>query len=323
MKLKFEKWHGCKNDFIVTRVFENDTMTLQSLCQQASALCSRQGGGIGADGLIILHPKSKTDLFPNKITIINSDGSMAATCGNGLRCAALSVLKAWRDIGNPLEPPEGVEFQITANSELGRKVFCRYLSDRTLTPGDRLWPLVSVDMGQVQMGSEVGAKEKTQIRLAKVIKENHLDGRINGSDVCAIGNLHLVVFASDADCGLMRQLGPPMQEGQNYDGINVHVAKGLCLEPKEKARLGRLFSDLSEDGFEVWVWERGAGETQACGSGACAVVVAAAEQGDAPTNRWVPVKMPGGMLLVNWNKEERQVTLAGPAEFIFDGVLDF
>lgn len=323
MKLKFEKWHGCKNDFIVTWLSENDQLTRQSLKSQAPNLCRRDGGGIGADGIIILHPKSKDDLSPTRLSIINSDGSIAATCGNGLRCAALTTLKAWRERGNPHESPDGIEFEVIGEEGKTRSVFCRFLSDRKLAPGDRLWPMVSVDMGEVKTGVAVAERQRALTLLSEHSEKLGISSQIQSKEVCQVGNLHLVVFSEQASNDMVHRLGPLLQTAPGWDGINLHVVKNRSLDATEKARMGRLFRDLTDDGYQAWIWERGAGATQACGSGAVAIATVAALQGDVSAAVWVPVEMPGGMLLARFDEEEGRATLAGPAEFIFEGVLEF
>lgn len=322
MKLKFEKWHGCRNDFIVCWLPENDQLTRQALRSQAENICARDGGGVGADGIILLHPQNKDDLFPRRLLIINSDGSLAATCGNGLRCAALSTLNAWRERGNPHNPPDGIEFEIhQEEGSAPRQVFCRYVTDRKLQPGDRLWPMVSVDMGEVVLGPGVRERQLAFSLLLAHAETLGIKQKLQSWEVCELGNLHLVVWSDEASQVMARQLGPLMQTAPDWDGINLHLIKPRTLENPDKARIGRLFKDLSDDGFAAWTWERGAGETQACGSGACAIVAVAGIQGDYDRKDWVSVQMPGGMLLARW--DDGRMTLAGPGELVFTGSLEF
>src|SRR5205809_607514 len=140
MFLDFEKWHGARNDFIVVWISDADGEIVEgSLKRQAIALCDRRSG-VGADGILILRGKKREDLTPDRLAIVNSDGSLAANCGNGLRVAALSVLKRHRELGNPKELPEAVSFRITTDPGGDEKV-CRFL--RPSGP----WPLVAVEMG--------------------------------------------------------------------------------------------------------------------------------------------------------------------------------
>ena len=120
MQLKFEKWHGCLNDFAVVWITEADgDVVMNSLKRQAVQLCDRHAG-IGADGLLILHVKNAGDLTPTKLTIINSDGSIAKNCGNGIRCAASAVLKAHREKGTPKDLPELVALEVEGQQMIAR-----------------------------------------------------------------------------------------------------------------------------------------------------------------------------------------------------------
>ena len=91
MNLSFEKWHGAKNNFIVCHLVENDDLLLESLKKNTSKLCTNDGSGIGADGILILLYENIKELYPSELIILNSDGSFAKTCGNGIRCAASSL----------------------------------------------------------------------------------------------------------------------------------------------------------------------------------------------------------------------------------------
>ena len=116
MIVDFEKWHGCRNDFLVIWSTHNEAnYLLGSLQRQASALCSRKGEGVGADGLLILLTESRADLKPDKLVIINADGSLASNCGNGLRCAALSVYKKICQYGHVSDEPEFIELKVKEN----------------------------------------------------------------------------------------------------------------------------------------------------------------------------------------------------------------
>ena len=175
MFVEFEKWHGCRNDFVVIWHSESDgDVVLDSLKRQAVGICDRRAG-IGADGILVLSVKKRSDITPERLTIINSDGSLAQNCGNGLRVAALSVLKAYKDtlgdIGLKLakrsdEPPfpEIVTFDVC-----GRPLHCRYILEGAST----LSPFVAVDMGVPKINEEnpwhCNALEAVQ-RLAQDLK---------------------------------------------------------------------------------------------------------------------------------------------------------
>src|SRR5690606_32979571 len=106
------KWHGTKNDFIIIRISSADgDLVLESIKRQTQSLCDRRSG-VGADGILVLHSEQRGDLTPHGLTIINSDGSLAKNCGNGLRCAALSILRAHLQNGNCHDLPEAIELKV-------------------------------------------------------------------------------------------------------------------------------------------------------------------------------------------------------------------
>src|SRR5207244_4126292 len=136
-----------------------------------------------------------------------------------------------------------------------------------------------------------------------------------------IGNRHVVIFCEEAGRELACRLGPALQAGESWDGINVHVVQGLVLETRARAMTAQLFAKLSEEGLKAWTWERGAGETQACGSGACAIGAVALAREDFSRAAWLCVEMPGGQLFVRQEQEGDTVILAGPGKFVFEGWL--
>jgi diaminopimelate epimerase len=311
MFIDFEKWHGTKNDFVIVRLSSADgQLILNSIKRLANSICDRNTG-IGADGILVLHSEQREELTPHSLTIINSDGSIAQNCGNGLRCAALSILKAHLEKGDPNNTPEAVELNVE-----GVGLTCRYLNNQTLNS------LVAVEMPDATVGKNVRWG-------AAVIQatEKHLDSiglkpsqyEIEVSD---LGNPHVVITTNDASRELMLKIGPSMQKLSGLDGINVHITKAATLSDKDrsqaKIQLGHSVSEL----FTMYVWERGAGETMACGTGACAVGLTAFASGLVDRKNWIAVDMPGGRVYVNQKSEDDAVTLAGPAKFVFSGKLE-
>lgn len=314
MILTFEKWHGCKNDFIVTWLSDIDgDMVLDSLKRLAPKLCDRTGAGIGADGILVLHTKKRGDLTPDRLSIINSDGSTAKNCGNGLRCAALSVLKLHREKGNPQELPEAVEFNVE-----GRSIVCSFMLGSAVTgnaSGAR-WPFVSVAMGEPRVGSEVPWEAAATAAVKSAASSTGVRGDFG---VCDIGNPHVVIFADQATRADLQKIGPVLQAHNGGDGINVHLVTNEAVEPKDQKAAKDSIGHTIAERFRAFVWERGAGETQACGTGACAIAACAFESGLTDRSEWVAVDMPGGRLYVSQPDDGGPVTLAGPAEFVFAG----
>jgi len=314
MFLAFEKWHGARNDFIVTWLSHNDgDIVLDSLKRSATRLCDRSGAGIGADGILVLHTARKGDLTPHKLSIINSDGTVAKNCGNGLRCAALSVLRRHRLEGNPTELPEAVEFDVEGSPKV-----CRF----AFGSGKATWPHVSVEMGVAKVNADCSWYEQACAEIQRVAAELNLPELKTDFGVCEIGNPHLVFFVNEASREKIRKIGPAFQKSRFWDGINVHITHVEEIADKDKAAAKNAIGHKVSELFKAWVWERGAGETQACGSGACAIVACAYASGTTSRKDWVGVDMPGGRLYIHQESDDAEVQMAGPGEFVFEGAFE-
>jgi len=316
MHLAFEKWHGCLNDFVVVWLRRQDETELGSLRRQAKSICDRHGG-IGADGLLILLLDTHTDILPSELIIINSDGSEAATCGNGIRCAALSALKRHKEKGSPHDALEMLSLKVS-----GEEIICRYMN-RFGGSGDRSgWPLVAVDMGIPKVDQDNPWNGDAEAEIKRVAAESGVSDLGSDAHSCDIGNRHLVFMRQDIDRGLLMKVAPRLQKSAVWDGINVHLAAPRTVENADQARAGKEIGQRIGERYEVLVWERGAGPTNACGSGACAVAAAAFETGDASRAAWVAVDMPGGRLYVKQAADDDPVTLAGPGILVFTGTYE-
>ncbi len=314
MYLNFEKWHGCENDFVVTKVVGSDDVVLASISRQAKAICRRNGTGIGADGIIVMHHESTKDLVPQKITIINSDGSNAAICGNGIRCVALSVLRSFRSEQKLKDLPETIEFLSGA-----RRVSCSFLGNKLSERVDS-WPFIAVNMGRAMVNAATGSLfGEAQQAIARVAAELTMPDLLRDFGVCDIGNKHLVIFLDQITREMLHRVGPAFQHCPEWDGINVHLVEAVALEDKQKVTFANLLGHRPGDGFRALVWERGAGPTAACGSGACAIAACAIDAGHTSSRDWVAVEMPGGHLFV---KQDDDSQLAGPGHLVFTGTIE-
>jgi diaminopimelate epimerase len=284
MNMNFTKLQSAGNDFVLVEAGDGR----QDWPQTAAAVCHRHYG-IGADGLLLLGKSSTADL---SMRIFNADGSEAEACGNGIRCLLrYAVDKGLIDIGKG---------EVTVETAVGMRTA-------------RLqWENGEVTRIQVAMGKPKLAA--AEIPLVVAPNEDILDINIiadypltvDGSDLklafVSMGNPHAVYFwnYSVKDFPLGR-LGPDVERHQLFPNrINFEVAHVI-----------------SRGEIEVRVWERGVGETLACGTGACAVAVAAQLLGYVDTQ--VDIKQPGGILEVEWDGEG-EVYLSGPAEIVFSGV---
>ncbi|SMF67181.1 diaminopimelate epimerase [Pseudobacteriovorax antillogorgiicola] len=315
MFLKFEKWHGAKNDFVLTWLLGDDELIFDSLVRQAPEICSRDGSGVSADGILVLHISEREQIFPDRLSIINSDGSIAETCGNGIRCAALSVLKRHRYY-SPRDIPEGFAMDLRSSS-----VSCRFLGRGKLETQDH-WPLVSVDMGHPKLNQDCQLYEDAKQEVSRIADELKLPQLKRDWGIIDISNQHLVFFLDQADRDLLLRVGPAFQKSAFWDGINVHLAVTQDVDNKLKTEAGNKLGQAIDDLYQVFVWERGAGETMACGSGACAVAALALDSGLVERSQWLGVAMPGGLLYCKQESADDQVNLAGPAQFVFEGTIE-
>lgn len=310
MHLEFEKWHGNSNDFIVVSAphVQRDYLT-KSLQKVAVNLCNKSGSGIAADGILVLysHPQQE-DLFATyTLDIINSDGSLAATCGNGLRCAAGFVKRKSTQITDL----QTIEFVLKNN----QKALCRFINDK----GEQ--PIIEISMGNALIDADVSwFEEYKNLVTAAVNKSGKADlvTRIQG---CHLANPHLILFMKHLDYDFLKVIGPALQVQGSLDGINVHFAESYQPSDAEMATIKKQIGRPLEDSFAAISWERGAGATQACGSGATAIVAAAFHAQELLSDKnWVGVKMPGGFLYIK--ESDSGFQLAGPAKYVFRGSLE-
>lgn len=313
MLLDFEKWHGCRNDFVVVRLDRTDTTTRQSLERQAKRICSRMGDGIAADGILVLERESSR-VLPSRLIIINSDGSLAKTCGNGIRCAALSILREINAKQNDL--PEGIELALDDD-----KVLCRFHGKpSSLSATDHgNWPFVEVAMGKAKVDAECAwyADAKAEVkRISDLFPHLKLANDWSAVDV---GNRHLVFFLENANQETIRLVGPAFQTSSFWDGINVHLAQEKPLSGGDQQKFTKKLGGAIDASLEVFVWERGAGETQACGSGACAVIASLLRKGWHQRDAWHSILMPGGYLFIKQQEAGDMIHLCGPGELTFTG----
>ena len=245
----------------------------------ARRLCDRRRG-IGADGLILLLPSTEAD---GRMVIYNADGSRAEMCGNGIRGLAKFVYERGLLPINPL----------TVETDAGVKALELHLD------GGRV-ARVTVDMGMPEWrGREIPVDADGEILDRPLV----VDGRTWSVTCVSMGNPHCVVFVDDVAGLPLETLGPRFEH-----------------HPFFPRRVNTEFVHV--DGRErltMRVWERGSGETMACGTGACAVGVAAARTGRSA--RRVTVTLPGGPLEIDWRSDDR-VLMTGDAVAVFDGQVE-
>jgi diaminopimelate epimerase len=256
--LRFAKYQGLGNDFVVV-----DGPLMDPA--RAVRLCDRRRG-IGADGVLtVLPPRTPGALAT--MHLYNPDGSVAAMCGNGIRCLARHLAEA------------------------------RHLSGELVIDTDSGPRACTVHR------SAAGAFEAVSVEMGPARIEGEQDFEVGGERLHAVrvsmGNPHAVLF-DEPTRARASQVGPPIERSV-AGGVNVGLARP------------------GPQGIDLVVWERGAGLTDACGTGACAAAVASARRGAVPTGTPVAVRLPGGVLQVTVAADLTRVTMRGPAEKAFQG----
>lgn len=238
--------------------------------------------GIGSDGLIMINPSEVADF---EMEMYNADGSCGEMCGNGIRCVAKYVY----------------DYGLTDKTQISVETLggIKYLD---LTVEDGKVVLVKVDMGKPELKSD----------LIPIISENEkvidepieVDGQVYHMTGVSMGNPHTVIYVDDVKNLDLEKIGPKFENHERFPKrINTEFVH--CID---------------RNTVEMRVWERGSGETLACGTGACAVAVASILNNLTDTR--VTVKLLGGDLQIEWDREKNHVFMTGPAKVVFDGVID-
>ncbi|NLT95593.1 MAG: diaminopimelate epimerase [Clostridia bacterium] len=276
--MEFTKMHGLGNDFILINALEDEKDV--DYYELAPKLCDRNFG-IGADGLLIILPSEIADI---KMRIINSDGSEAEMCGNGIRCFAKYVF----------------EKGIINKTRMEVETLAGIIIPEIMLNNNKVVS-VRVNMGEPQLDR---AKIPMEGPPGPVIKEK-LKVLDNEFEITAVsmGNPHCVIFVSDLTAIDINKWGPLLEKHPVFPRkTNVEFVQ--IINPAEAV---------------MRVWERGAGITLACGTGACATIVAGVLNN--LLNRKATIKLLGGELEIEW-AENNHVYMTGPAEEVFRGTID-
>lgn len=270
--MRFTKMHGLGNDFIVIDAMEKEYFPTPD---DARRLCNRRTG-IGADGLMLVMPSQKADL---RMRLLNSDGSTAEMCGNGIRCFAKFAYERGMVRSNPIkiETPAGIK-----------------LAELTVK-GGRV-TAIRVDMGEPLLDKkDIPMKGEGVCRLETI----EALGREFTFSAVNTGVPHMAVFGEVTEEDILKY-GPALERHPLFPAkVNVNFIK---VEP--------------DGSISVRTWERGCGRTLACGTGSCAAAVCASMAGF--TGRSVTVHLALGELLIEW-AENGHIYMTGPAEETFEG----
>ena len=276
----FEKYQGNGNDFILIDSRDNNIFNkFQSDKTIAiKKLCDRQFG-IGADGVIFIMEPDGNNYA--KMIIYNSDGSEAQMCGNGIRCL-IQYLHNFKNIAYN-------SFEYRIETKAGIKI-AQYLNDE-----------ITVKMGKpILDASSIPTTIDTYHNLVPSYRFKESNFEQEGYAV-GMGNPHLVFFMNDISKISLSLLGPFFEKSKLFpEKTNVHFSQ-----------------IIDKDNIKVLVWERGAGATLACGTGACAVHVAAYQLGLC--NEETTIHLPGGNLRINWSRLDDEILMTGNAKKVFSG----
>ena len=279
--MKFTKMQGCGNDYIYINGFEEKIA--QERKPELVRKISDRHFGIGGDGAIFINPSDKADF---EMEMYNADGSRAEMCGNGIRCVAKYVY----------------DFGLTDKTDIS-VISCGQVKHLQLFLRDGKVETVRVNMGAPILTAEdipvnpLPGREKQRI-IDEPIK---VQGKEYRMTCVSMGNPHAVVFLDDVEHLDMEKIGPYFETHERFPKkINTEFVKVLDRHT-----------------VQMRVWERGTGETLACGTGCCATVVACILNG--LTDNAVTVKLLGGEIRIEWDGADGPVYMTGPAVSVFTG----
>ena len=286
-KLKFTKMSACSNDYIYINLFDKENTV--SSPEFLSIFLSDRHNGVGGDGVILICP---SDVADAQMRMFNLDGSEGMMCGNGIRCVAKYLFDNGIAKGQKVGEGRHVLHIDTKSA----------VKECTVITKNGLVSKVTVDMGKAEL-----APEKVPVRLEgeKVVnKPISIGGNVYRITCCSMGNPHCTVFVPSVDKLDLEDLGPKFEHDPMFpDRVNVEFVE-VIDQHTLKAR----------------IWERGSGETMACGTGTCAAVVAATLNGYCEKGKDIRVILKGGELKIHYTDE--RVLMTGKAEKVYDGVVE-
>ncbi|MCR5788260.1 MAG: diaminopimelate epimerase [Lachnospiraceae bacterium] len=306
--MKFTKMHGLGNDYIYIETFTQELKGTEKA--ELVRTFSDRHFGIGGDGVIFIHPSAQADC---EMEMFNADGSRAEMCGNGIRC----VGKLLYDLGLT----DHTEISVISAGKM------KYLK---MSPAkEEKNPITGMTYGkrkdgqvirkvEVNMGEPILQPELIPVDLENTGMPDTADGKGNDSDICidrmiqsdesvyrmtcvSMGNPHAVIFVEDTEQFPVTTEGPKLE---------THS----CFPKRANIEFIQI---LDRNHLKMRVWERGTGETLACGTGACAAAVAAILNGY--TEETVTVHLLGGDLEIRWDREKNEVFMTGTAVTVFEG----
>jgi diaminopimelate epimerase len=278
MTIEFTKYHGLGNDFILIDNRQSNEPILTS--EQAVKLCDRHFG-IGADGVIFALPAESSGA-DYKMRIFNSDGSEPEMCGNGIRCLARFLAS--------LQAPSRESQKYQIDTLAGMMIL-------QLQPDGQ----VTVDMGLPRLSAAEIPTTLVAADKKAIAQPLDVAGQTWSVTCVSMGNPHCITFVDDVAKISLETIGPQFEH-----------------HPAFPQRTNTEFIQVvAPDYLKMRVWERGAGITLACGTGACASLVAGVLTGRC--DRQATIELPGGPLIIEWSESNQRIYMTGPAERVFAG----
>ena len=279
MELEFVKMEGLGNDFIILDDRKKEIRAYENYSALAKRLCSRHFG-IGADGIILILESCDHDI---KFRIYNSDGSQAQMCGNGMRCFARYLY----------------ENKMAAKKILRVDTKAGTVIPEVITDDNDQVRSVKVDMGEpVLLCKDIPFKSRNKNAVEESLTAG---GTVYRVTAVSMGNPHAVIFVDDVERVDINKTGPLIETHERFP---------------EKTNV-EFIEVVNDRELKMKVWERGAGITLACGTGACASLVAASLTGRSA--RKAIVHLDGGDLDICWDRETNHIFKTGPATLVFEG----
>lgn len=284
--MKFTKMHGCGNDYVYVNGF-TEKIPAEEKPDVVRKLSDRHFG-IGGDGVIFINPSNQADF---EMEMYNADGTRAEMCGNGIRCVAKFVYdKGLTDADHISIVSAGrvkyLELTVDGRDETHRG---------------------NVSLVKVNMGSPILQPDLIPVEAAgeQVVDEPiTVDGKEYRMTCVSMGNPHAVIFQKSVANLDLEKIGPSFEN-------HARFPKRTNTEFVEVIDKKTVF---------MRVWERGTGETLACGTGCCATAVACVLNG--LTDNAITVKLLGGELQIQWDREQNLIYMTGPATTVFEGTID-
>lgn len=280
--LTFSKMHGIGNDYIYINCFQETVTDPEKL----SIFMSNVRFGVGSDGLVLILPSEVADF---RMRIFNADGSEAMMCGNATRCVGKYVYEHGMT--------DKTEVSLETNS--GIKYLTLYVNEATNEVD-----AVKVDMGKaILKPADIPVADDGDRFIAKPVV---VDGVSYDMTCVSMGNPHAVVFLPEIDSLDLEKMGPSFEHHPLFPNrVNTEFIRVIDYHT-----------------LQMRVWERGSGETFACGTGACAAAVASVLNGYCKREQEILIHLRGGDLRIIYHNDE-SVTMIGPATFIFEGKMEY